>query len=350
MGNAVEIRRLVPTPDARPDANRRRLRMGDLASGNPEAVESVVSRAFMDRGYTTSRDRQLNGIATPKASSVFRGSFPPVRDRAGYVTLMFQSRFSTTRALPPERMSREISSVIVPPASRTSWSKRLQDGKLENLRSLHPPEILSGDGLYGEQLVVHPMKCVRDGFGAHGRPKFPCREIACRNGLRSHQRAGAIVNGDENRPGPGKRSGARQNGLHAFFAARHDLADFRKLSGQRLKFLYPIGGTYENDMIDVSDSHRTLRDYARSAAVRQAAWKACRKPMRRLTPAATTIAAKSGDVLFKRELLYGHAQRLSIGSAGRLGGGNFHHRTHLLLRGCSRFGDRVLDERRDFIR
>ena len=42
-----------------------------------------------------------------------------------------------------------------------------------------------------------------------------------------------------------------QNGLYAFFAARNDLAHLWKSSGERPKFLYPIGGTDQHDVIDI---------------------------------------------------------------------------------------------------
>ena len=74
------------------------------------------------------------------------------------------------------------------------------------------------------------------------------------------------------------------------------------------------------------------------------------KPMRRLAPAATTMAAKSGDVLFKREVSALRHSRSFHLPGRRFGCGDFHDSTHLSLRGCPCFGNGVLSQCHDFIR
>ena len=121
---------------------------------------------------------------------------------------MFQSKFSTTLAFPPERSEAEISSVIVPRLAHV-LEQRLQDGKLQYLGSLHPPQTFSGNRFDGKQLIVDPMEGVRDGFGAHRSAKFARRLIAGGNRLGRDQRTRSIVNRNKNRPSPGKCRRAR---------------------------------------------------------------------------------------------------------------------------------------------
>ena len=147
--------------------------------------------------------------------------------------------------------------------------KRLEDDKLQNLRSLHPPEILPRNRFDGKRLIVDPMEGIGDRFGAHGSAKFACGLIACGNRLRRNQRARSIVDRDENRPRIRETPPCPPTRIARVLCRRERCCRTLGNSAcERLEFLDSFRGAHQNDVIDIRTivkGGKTVRDERTSA-------------------------------------------------------------------------------------
>ena len=107
------------------------------------------------------------------------------------------------------------------------------------------------------------MKGIRYRLSDDRGAELPGSLIAGGDHLGRHQRARAIVDSDEDRARICEGCRARKNGLHTLLAARHDLSNLLKFSGEGLKLLDPIRGADQDDVVNIRtivEGRKTVRD------------------------------------------------------------------------------------------